>query len=108
MAIEKCVKDSPPPQTTYAGILCVCDVHKGAESIQHRVLERARRLRHRGPDWSGVHCKGKNILAHERLSIVDVESGSQPLYNKKKTLVLAVNGEIYNHMKIRKELKNPR
>ena len=80
---------------------------KGADSIRPRVLERVRRLRHRGPDWSGVYCKGNNILAHERLAIVDVESGDQPLFNQSRTIALAVNGEIYNHKAIRQQLTNP-
>jgi len=58
------------------GIVIVFGVQKGAESIRDRVLERVRRIRHRGPDWSGVYCKGTTIMAHERLSIVDVASGS--------------------------------
>jgi asparagine synthase (glutamine-hydrolysing) len=85
----------------------VIGVWRGADSIRPRVLERVRRLRHRGPDWSGVYCKGRNILAHERLAIVDVESGDQPLFNSSKTLALAVNGEIYNHKQLRSTLTNP-
>jgi asparagine synthetase B (glutamine-hydrolysing) len=60
-------------------------------------------MRHRGPDWSGVYASDKAILAHERLSIVDVNAGAQPLYNEKKTHALAVNGEIYNHQALRAE-----
>ena len=90
-----------------SGILGVIGVWKGADSIRPRVLERVRRLRHRGPDWSGVYCKGNNILAHERLAIVDVESGDQPLFNQQRTIALAVNGEIYNHKQIRQQLINP-
>lgn len=62
----------------------------------------SRRIRHRGPDWSGIYCGGSAILAHERLSIVDPESGKQPLFSPDKKQVLAVNGEIYNHREIRK------
>ena len=65
------------------------------------------RLRHRGPDWSGVYCNGKNILAHERLAIVDVESGDQPLFNSTRSLALAVNGEIYNHKALEQTLTSP-
>lgn len=60
-----------------------------------------RLMRHRGPDWSGVYASDKAILAHERLSIVDVNAGAQPLYNAEKTHALAVNGEIYNHQALR-------
>ena len=62
----------------------------------------SRRIRHRGPDWSGIWCGGSAILAHERLSIVDPESGRQPLFSPDEALVLAVNGEIYNHQDIRR------
>jgi asparagine synthase (glutamine-hydrolysing) len=61
----------------------------------------SQRLRHRGPDWSGIYVDGSCILAHERLSIVDPQSGGQPLYSPDRRQVLAVNGEIYNHRDIR-------
>ena len=62
----------------------------------------SQKIRHRGPDWSGIYCGGTAILAHERLSIVDPESGGQPLFSPDKKQVLAVNGEIYNHQEIRR------
>ena len=62
----------------------------------------SQKIRHRGPDWSGIYCGGSAILAHERLSIVDPESGGQPLYSPDRKQVLAVNGEIYNHQDIRR------
>jgi len=65
----------------------------------------ATKIRHRGPDWSGIYSDDKAILAHERLSIVDVEHGAQPLIDKLNGNVLAVNGEIYNHMLLREKLK---
>jgi asparagine synthase (glutamine-hydrolysing) len=61
----------------------------------------SKRIRHRGPDWSGIYCNGQTILAHERLAIVDPQSGGQPLYSPDGKIVLAVNGEIYNHQEIR-------
>lgn len=64
------------------------------------------RLRHRGPDWSGCVVSDDCILVHERLAIVGVDTGAQPLVNEDGTLVLAVNGEIYNHKQLRKNLKN--
>ncbi len=72
-----------------------------AESLRPLILKMAKRIRHRGPDWSGMYCGEKSILAHERLAIVDVESGGQPQYSKDRNLILAVNGEIYNHQEIR-------
>ena len=63
----------------------------------------SQKIRHRGPDWSGIHCGNSAILAHERLSIVDPESGKQPLFSPDGKQVLAVNGEIYNHQDIRRE-----
>lgn len=64
----------------------------------------SKKIRHRGPDWSGIYCGGSAVLAHERLSIVDPESGGQPLYSPDGKVVLAVNGEIYNHKELRRDL----
>ena len=83
------------------GIVAVFDV-KNSIKLREQVLEMSRKIRHRGPDWTGIYNSKKAILSHERLSIVDPRSGKQPLYSKNKDLVLAANGEIYNH----KELKN--
>jgi asparagine synthase (glutamine-hydrolysing) len=74
------------------------------EGLRALALERARLLRHRGPDWSGVYADPHAILAHERLSIVDVMHGAQPLLSADNTCALAVNGEIYNHRKLRAQL----
>ncbi len=63
------------------------------------------RVRHRGPDWSGVSVSGQNILCHERLAIVGVDSGAQPLTNHDNTVILSVNGEIYNYVELQKQLK---
>ena len=70
--------------------------------MRRKALEMSRRIRHRGPDWSGIWCGGSAVLAHERLSIVDPKSGGQPLLSPDGKLVLAVNGEIYNHKDIRR------
>ena len=75
-----------------------------AQELRPQVLKMSKKIRHRGPDWSGIFASDKAILAHERLSIVDPESGQQPLYSKDGKLVLAVNGEIYNHMEIRNRI----
>ncbi len=83
------------------GIVCVFDIKGDPRSMRIQVLEMAKKVRHRGPDWSGIYCGTNSLLAHERLSIVDPESGGQPLYSKDRKLVLAVNGEIYNHQVIR-------
>ncbi len=88
------------------GIVCVFDLKQSAASLRPQVLKMAKKIRHRGPDWSGIYSGEKAILAHERLSIVDPESGGQPLYSKDGKTVLAVNGEIYNHLTFRNELKN--
>jgi asparagine synthase (glutamine-hydrolysing) len=84
------------------GIVAVFNIQNQDEALRQQVLEMSRKQRHRGPDWSGIFCGKNTILAHERLSIVDPESGGQPLYSKDGNLVLAVNGEIYNHQDIRK------
>ena len=76
------------------------------EKIRNQVLEMSGKIRHRGPDWSGIYSSKNAILAHERLSIVDPKSGKQPLYSKDKNLILAANGEIYNHQEIKSNLKS--
>lgn len=88
------------------GIVGVFDLKCKSADLRTQVLDMAKRIRHRGPDWSGIFCDDKAILAHERLSIVDPESGRQPLYSKDRNLVLAVNGEIYNHLEIRNRYAN--
>jgi len=85
------------------GIVAVFNIQKADDALRQQVLEMSRKQRHRGPDWSGIYCGDNTILAHERLSIVDPESGGQPLYSKDGNLVLAVNGEIYNHQELRKQ-----
>ena len=85
------------------GIVAVFNIKNQDEALRQQVLEMSRKQRHRGPDWSGIYCGDNTILAHERLSIVDPESGGQPLYSKDGNFVLAVNGEIYNHQEIRKQ-----
>ncbi|PRD57190.1 asparagine synthase B [Sphingobacterium gobiense] len=77
-----------------------------SEKLRPQVLEMSKRIRHRGPDWSGIFTSEKAILAHERLAIVDPKSGSQPLFSPDKSVVLAVNGEIYNHQQLRNTLPN--
>ncbi|AZQ45049.1 asparagine synthase B [Nonlabens ponticola] len=83
------------------GIVAVFDLKKESSDQREKVLELSKKLRHRGPDWSGIYCGDNAILAHERLTIVDPQSGGQPLYSPDGKIVLAVNGEIYNHQEIR-------
>lgn len=86
------------------GFVAVFDLKVDSQELRSQVLEMSKKIRHRGPDWSGIFCDEKAILSHERLSIVDPQSGGQPLYSKDGNLVLAVNGEIYNHMEIRNQM----
>ncbi|KAF4657996.1 asparagine synthetase [Perkinsus olseni] len=86
------------------GILAVFGLKQDADVFRPTGLQLSRRIRHRGPDWSSCYCHNDVFIAHERLAIVDVESGAQPLYNKDHTTVLAVNGEIYNYQPIRQQL----
>ncbi|KAG6411924.1 hypothetical protein SASPL_124578 [Salvia splendens] len=88
------------------GILAVLGCADDSQSKRVRVLELSRRLKHRGPDWSGLYQHGDFYLAHQRLAIVDPASGDQPLYNEDKKIVVTVNGEIYNHEELRKLLPN--
>jgi asparagine synthase (glutamine-hydrolysing) len=85
------------------GIIGIFDLKVKSEDLRQQALEMSKKLRHRGPDWSGIYCGEKAILAHERLSIVDPQSGNQPLYSKDRKHILAVNGEIYNFRNLRKE-----
>ena len=84
------------------GIVGLFNVKEQTHQLREKALKMSQKIRHRGPDWSGIYCGGSAILAHERLSIVDPESGGQPLYSPDKKQVLAVNGEIYNHQEIRR------
>ena len=88
------------------GVVGVFDLKLRAEVLRPQVLEMSKKLRHRGPDWSGIYCGEKAIIAHERLSIVDPQSGGQPLYSKDRRLILGVNGEIYNHREIRERYRD--
>ena len=83
------------------GITAILNVKEQTQELRKKALKMSQKIRHRGPDWSGIYCGGSAILAHERLSIVDPESGGQPLYSPDRKQVLAVNGEIYNHQEIR-------
>jgi asparagine synthase (glutamine-hydrolysing) len=90
------------------GILACLGEGPQASGDQMRlaVTERMRRIRHRGPDWTGVYCQNKNVVAHQRLAIVDTTHGSQPLISENKQVVLAVNGEIYNHTQLREQIQS--
>ena len=85
-------------------ILGVLDIKTDPLVLRSKALEMSAKLRHRGPDWSGIYSSDKAILVHERLSIVGINDGAQPLYNPEKNNILAVNGEIYNHKELRKDL----
>ena len=87
------------------GIVGVFDLKTKAEDMRPQILKMSKKIRHRGPDWSGIYCCDRAVLAHERLSIVDPQSGGQPLKSKDGKLVLAVNGEIYNHKDIRRQFE---
>jgi len=82
-------------------IFGVLDVRQDLQSVRNMALRQSRLLRHRGPDWSGIYTSDKAVLAHERLAIVDVNTGAQPILSESGRQALAVNGEIYNHMPIR-------
>jgi asparagine synthase (glutamine-hydrolysing) len=85
------------------GIVCLLDAKQKTEILRPQILEMSKKIRHRGPDWSGIFQNEKVIFSHERLAIVDPTSGKQPLFTKDGIVVLAVNGEIYNHQELRKE-----
>ncbi len=86
------------------GFVGLFEIRQKSESLRAQVLKMSGKIRHRGPDWSGIYCGKRAVLSHERLSIVDPQSGGQPLYSPDGRLALAVNGEIYNHRELRREL----
>ena len=88
------------------GIVCAFDLKKNQKELRPQLLEMSKLLRHRGPDWSGIYSSENAIMGHERLAIVDPNSGKQPLYSPNKKIILAANGEIYNHLELREQLKN--
>ena len=75
------------------------------KDMRSKCLKMSKKVRHRGPDWSGIYSSDNAILAHERLSIVDIKSGRQPLFSNDKNIILTVNGEIYNHLDFRNSSK---
>ncbi|MFN2438816.1 MAG: asparagine synthetase B, partial [Chitinophagaceae bacterium] len=89
------------------GIIGIFDLKKSADDLRGQALSMSRKQRHRGPDWSGISMNDNAILVHERLAIVDPTSGKQPLYSADGKLALAVNGEIYNHRELKKNLQEP-
>ena len=88
------------------GIVCAFELKQTSKKLRPQLLKMAKLIRHRGPDWSGIYNNNKVIMAHERLAIVDPTSGKQPLLSKDKNLVLAANGEIYNHLELRKQFED--
>ena len=87
------------------GIVCAFDLKQPASVLRPRLLEMSGKLRHRGPDWNGIFSSDNAILTHERLAIVDPASGRQPILSADGQLILAANGEIYNHRELRKDLE---
>ena len=88
------------------GIVCALNIKHNSTELRSNVLEMSKKLRHRGPDWNGIYADDEVVLAHERLAIVDPKSGKQPLVSDDGRYILAANGEIYNHIELRKGLKN--
>ncbi|MBP5667655.1 MAG: asparagine synthase B [Salinivirgaceae bacterium] len=87
------------------GFVSIFNIAQGRSAeMREKALIMSSKIRHRGPDWSGVYSSSRCVLAHERLAIVDPLSGGQPLYSTDRKQVLAVNGEIYNHQQIRQQM----
>jgi asparagine synthase (glutamine-hydrolysing) len=89
------------------GIFGILDIKTDVSELRTQALELSKLLRHRGPDWSGIWHNDNTILCHERLAIVDVDTGAQPLISSNSNQVLAVNGEIYNHKDLASKLATP-
>ncbi|MGB7450727.1 MAG: asparagine synthase B [Lysobacterales bacterium] len=88
-------------------IFAVLNINGDLQALRQVALKQSRLMRHRGPDWSGIHTCAGAVLAHERLAIVDVNTGAQPLFSPDGKQSLAVNGEIYNHKTLRANLTQP-
>ncbi|KAI8092742.1 asparagine synthase [Halteromyces radiatus] len=88
------------------GIFACYNYQGDIDAFRQRALYLSKKIRHRGPDWSGCMISGNTIFAHERLAIVGVDTGAQPLTSDDDNLILCVNGEIYNHKQLRANLKN--
>ena len=86
------------------GIVCALDLKQDSDFLRSQVLEMSKKVRHRGPDWSGIYGTKNALLAHERLAIVDPASGNQPIFSEDRNLILAANGEIYNHRVLKENL----
>ena len=87
------------------GIVCAFDLKQNSDNLRPQILEMSKRIRHRGPDWSGIFSNDKALMGHERLAIVDPTSGNQPLFSEDGRYVLAANGEIYNHKELRQQFE---
>ena len=87
------------------GIVCAFNIKESKEKLRPQLLEMSKKVRHRGPDWSGIYADDYAVVAHERLAIVDPASGKQPLFSDDGKIVLAANGEIYNHRELRKQFE---
>lgn len=87
------------------GIVCAFDLKQKSDDLRPQILEMSKRIRHRGPDWSGIFSNDKALMGHERLAIVDPTSGNQPLFSEDDRYVLAANGEIYNHKELRQQFE---
>lgn len=87
------------------GIVCAFDLKQNSDDLRPQILEMSKRIRHRGPDWSGIFSNDKALMGHERLAIVDPTSGNQPLFSEDGRYVLAANGEIYNHKELRQQFE---
>ncbi len=88
------------------GIVGAFLINDDLEKLRPQILKMSKRIRHRGPDWSGIYTNDHAILSHERLAIVDPTSGKQPLFGNDNKIILAVNGEIYNHNELRNSFPN--
>mmetsp|Transcript_1425 Transcript_1425/g.2017 ORF Transcript_1425/g.2017 Transcript_1425/m.2017 type:complete len:593 (+) Transcript_1425:100-1878(+) len=96
-----------PTKPVRCGILAIFDSSLNTDQLRKQTLECSKLLRHRGPDWNGIVLEGPHAIAHERLAIVDPESGEQPLISQDENIILSVNGEIYNYKELQAELKTP-
>src|SRR5574344_1171988 len=103
--VKRTLRSKKQVYKNMCGIVGIFNIKEHTDCLRSKALKMSAKIRHRGPDWSGIYVGGTAILAHERLSIVDPTSGRQPLYSSDRRQILAVNGEIYNHLDIRKHFE---
>lgn len=102
--LQFCVTFGGKLTSIMCGILGIFGSTMAESDLRKKLIECSTKLRHRGPDWSGYIVLEGNGIAHERLAIIDPESGAQPLVSRDNAIIVAANGEIYNYKELYENL----